>query len=364
MISKKVCMLGGFAVGKTSLVSRFVRSIFSEKYLTTVGVKIDKKTVPVPGNDVDLVLWDIYGEDDFQKMRTSYLRGANGYLLVVDGTRRSTLDTARDLHKLAVDTVGPVPHLVLVNKSDLADAWEVEHRRAQCPGPRRIDRGQDEREERRRRRGSVHAARRRHDDPVRRVMDPTLMDGLLRAFNLMVLERWPDGSFVAVSTPSEWFGAVSRDGTFPFLGAFLEEAGTFWDAADARDGKRGVGAVFGDRRRRARSSTSRRGPSTLGERRFLVFERSDAAVAAAGHAPASTRRAVAGQGRLGQGRARRRADVARTDARGADRAGFDRESRVRGGRGGRSVRATRTSLEAVRVAAATLSSRVDGLVGK
>jgi hypothetical protein len=127
MISKKVCMLGGFAVGKTSLVGRFVRSIFSEKYLTTVGVKIDKKTVAVPGNDVDLVLWDIYGEDDFQKMRASYLRGASGYLLVVDGTRRATLDTARDLHRLAVDTVGPVPFLVLVNKADLVDQWELDH---------------------------------------------------------------------------------------------------------------------------------------------------------------------------------------------------------------------------------------------
>ena len=125
MISKKVCMLGGFAVGKTSLVSRFVRSIFSEKYMTTVGVKIDKKTVPVPGNEVDLVLWDIYGEDDFQKMRTSYLRGANGYLLVVDRTRRSTLDVARDLHRLAVETAGPVPFLVLVNKADLADQAEL-----------------------------------------------------------------------------------------------------------------------------------------------------------------------------------------------------------------------------------------------
>ena len=127
MISKKVCMLGGFAVGKTSLVSRFVRSIFSEKYLTTVGVKIDKKTVAVPGNDVDLVLWDIYGEDDFQKMRASYLRGASGYLLVVDGTRRATLDTARDLHRLALDTVGPVPFLVLLNKADLVEQWEIDH---------------------------------------------------------------------------------------------------------------------------------------------------------------------------------------------------------------------------------------------
>ena len=126
MISKKVCMLGGFAVGKTSLVSRFVRSLFSDKYLTTVGVKIDKKTVSVPGHDVDLVLWDIYGEDDFQKMRASYLKGANGYLLVVDGTRRATVDVARDLHRLAVDTAGRVPFLVLVNKADLQDAWEID----------------------------------------------------------------------------------------------------------------------------------------------------------------------------------------------------------------------------------------------
>jgi small GTP-binding protein len=127
MISKKICMLGGFAVGKTSLVSRFVRSIFSEKYLTTVGVKIDKKTVAVPGHDVDLVLWDIYGEDDFQKMRASYLRGASGYLLVVDGTRKSTLETARGLHKLAVETVGRVPFLVLLNKADLIDDWEIDN---------------------------------------------------------------------------------------------------------------------------------------------------------------------------------------------------------------------------------------------
>ena len=72
MIQKKVCMLGGFAVGKTSLVSRFVSSIFSEKYLTTVGVKIDKKTVAADGKEVSLVLWDINGQDwsDWQLLFT------------------------------------------------------------------------------------------------------------------------------------------------------------------------------------------------------------------------------------------------------------------------------------------------------
>ena len=78
MIQKKICMLGSFAVGKTSLVARFVRSIYSEKYHTTVGVKIDKKQVQFDGKSMNLILWDLYGEDEFQKVHMSYLRGASG----------------------------------------------------------------------------------------------------------------------------------------------------------------------------------------------------------------------------------------------------------------------------------------------
>jgi hypothetical protein len=129
MIQKKVCMLGGFAVGKTSLVSRFVRSIFSEKYLTTVGVKIDKKPVTVDDRPVTLVLWDIYGQDEFQSVQESYLRGMSGYLLVVDGTRKATLDVAESLQQKAEQAVGTVPFVVVLNKADLAAEWEVDERR-------------------------------------------------------------------------------------------------------------------------------------------------------------------------------------------------------------------------------------------
>jgi len=125
MIQKKICLLGGFGVGKTSLVSRYVHSIFSDKYLTTVGVKIDKKSVQVDGTDVDLMIWDIYGQDDYQKVRMSYLRGACGYLLVADGTRRSTLDTALALHDAAQGTVPNASFTLVVNKADLADQWEI-----------------------------------------------------------------------------------------------------------------------------------------------------------------------------------------------------------------------------------------------
>lgn len=128
MIQKKICMLGSFAVGKTSLVARFVRSIFSDKYHTTVGVKIDKKQVQIEDKLINLILWDLYGEDEFQKVHMSYLRGASGYLLVVDGTRRETLDKALVLQQRTEEAVGKVPFVIVLNKVDLKENWEVDER--------------------------------------------------------------------------------------------------------------------------------------------------------------------------------------------------------------------------------------------
>ena len=129
MIQKKICMLGSFAVGKTSLVARYVHSTFSEKYLTTIGVKIDRKEVSIDDESVNLMLWDIHGEDEFQKVRASYLRGTAGYFLVIDGTRPETVDTALKLHELAVSAVGERPFLVLLNKCDLEDQWAIDMER-------------------------------------------------------------------------------------------------------------------------------------------------------------------------------------------------------------------------------------------
>jgi small GTP-binding protein len=125
VIQKKVCMLGAYAVGKTSLVSRFVRSIFSDKYLTTVGVKIDKKTVKIDDQDLTLILWDLAGEDDFYQVRMSYLRGSAGYLLVADGTRGATLDKALELHQRAETEIGKVPVILVINKLDAIEEWEI-----------------------------------------------------------------------------------------------------------------------------------------------------------------------------------------------------------------------------------------------
>lgn len=119
MIQKKIALIGSAGVGKTSLVRRFVSSIFDDKYLTTIGVKIDKKVVEVGGQEVTLMLWDIAGAEEHFSIPSSYIRGAAGYLLVVDGTRPETAAAALELNAQIASDVGILPHLVVINKADL-----------------------------------------------------------------------------------------------------------------------------------------------------------------------------------------------------------------------------------------------------
>ena len=125
MIKKKICLLGSFSVGKTSLIKQFVHGIFSEKYLTTIGVKIDRKEVKSEAGSALLLIWDLNGADRFQSIRASYLAGTSGFILVVDGTRPSTLDVALDIAVNLERTMGPLPRVILLNKWDLRMDWKM-----------------------------------------------------------------------------------------------------------------------------------------------------------------------------------------------------------------------------------------------
>lgn len=121
--SKKVCLLGDFAVGKTSLVRRFVYSIFEDKYISTIGVKVSRKTVTIPHSkdivELTIMLWDLAGSQEFSQVQSSYLRGAAGAVLVCDLTRAKTLDSLRGYADDLL-TVSPNARLILAaNKQDL-----------------------------------------------------------------------------------------------------------------------------------------------------------------------------------------------------------------------------------------------------
>jgi small GTP-binding protein len=123
VISKKICLLGDFGVGKTSLISRFVENKFSDRYLSTVGVKISRKLVNIQSEfnklEINLLIWDVEGSTKFNSIAPSYLKGASGSIIVADLTRIETLENLAshiDLF-LKINPQGSIA--IALNKADL-----------------------------------------------------------------------------------------------------------------------------------------------------------------------------------------------------------------------------------------------------
>ena len=125
MVQKKICMVGVYGTGKTCLVQRFVHSLFSPRYLSTVGVKIDRTNVAVRGEPVTLMLWDLEGREGVRDVNPSYVRGAHGLIFVVDGTRRETFDQAFEIRDAVSSHVGQIPAVLAFNKADLTADWTL-----------------------------------------------------------------------------------------------------------------------------------------------------------------------------------------------------------------------------------------------
>jgi small GTP-binding protein len=123
ILSKKVCLLGDFAVGKTSLVRRFIYDLFDDRYISSIGVKVSRKTINIPLDDdmveLTMMLWDLAGSEEFTHMRATYLRGASGLLLVGDLTRPASFTNLPAYLSDLNQSGDPIPILLTANKVDL-----------------------------------------------------------------------------------------------------------------------------------------------------------------------------------------------------------------------------------------------------
>ncbi len=148
-VSKKICLVGDFGTGKTSLVRRFVDGAFSDEYLTTVGVKISRKLVEIDPksapksetsssepsssapsssapSSVQLLIWDLEGSSKFKGISATHLQGASGVIIVADLTRPETIKHLES-HVANFLTVNPKSSIIIaLNKADLSPFAEIE----------------------------------------------------------------------------------------------------------------------------------------------------------------------------------------------------------------------------------------------
>jgi len=124
VLNRKIALLGSHGVGKTSLISRFVEGIFPEKYLTTIGLKVDTKRVELEGVSLELVIWDIAGQDDPTRIPHYYLNGCHGYIYVVDLSRPSTYEDIISRLDLLKGMMPKAEFILAGNKSDLLSSQE------------------------------------------------------------------------------------------------------------------------------------------------------------------------------------------------------------------------------------------------
>lgn len=125
-LTKKIILTGSFGVGKTSLFSRFVYSEFDEKYLTTIGVKVDRKTIHVDDTKLNIMLWDIAGEVSQEKVPLSYFLGTGGVIYVFDLTRPMTYNNIKQEIDYLKNILPEATIRVIGNKKDLVTPAHIE----------------------------------------------------------------------------------------------------------------------------------------------------------------------------------------------------------------------------------------------
>lgn len=128
-VEKKVCLLGDFGVGKTSLIRRFVYDAYDDRYLSTLGVKVTKKQMVIKDYkkkpffkvDLTLIIWDLVGQKGFQSLKASAYKGTNGAFIVCDLSRPDTVDSMEWWVDSLLKVQKDIPLIFLANKVDLTD---------------------------------------------------------------------------------------------------------------------------------------------------------------------------------------------------------------------------------------------------
>ena len=124
----KLLLIGDSGVGKSCLLVRFADDIFTDSFISTIGVDFKIRTINVQGKVVKLQIWDTAGQERFRTLTTAYYRSAHGIILVYDVNEKDSFLHLRDwLDEVKRYACGGVNKLLVGNKCDLVDKRQVDY---------------------------------------------------------------------------------------------------------------------------------------------------------------------------------------------------------------------------------------------
>ncbi len=118
-VMRKICLLGDGAVGKTSLIRRYVFDMFNDEYIMTIGTKVSKKNMKLEGKELTLMIWDILGQKEHSNLHSAYYKGAAGAIVVCDFTNKKSMEHLTRWVDDFRAVAGDAPLVIAVNKQDI-----------------------------------------------------------------------------------------------------------------------------------------------------------------------------------------------------------------------------------------------------
>ncbi|KFV91141.1 PREDICTED: ras-related protein Rab-23 [Eurypyga helias] len=131
-VAIKVVVVGNGAVGKSSMIQRYCKGIFTRDYKKTIGVDFLERQIQVNDEDVRLMLWDTAGQEEFDAITKAYYRGAQACVLVFSTTDRESFKAIPTWKEKVVTEVGDIPTVLVQNKIDLLDDSCIQNEEAEA----------------------------------------------------------------------------------------------------------------------------------------------------------------------------------------------------------------------------------------
>lgn len=120
-IPMKVLIVGNGAVGKSSMIQRYCKGVYTNDYKKTIGVDFLEKKLSLNGEELRLMIWDTAGQEEFDAITKSYYRGAAGCVVAFSTTDRDSFDSVEKWIEKVEDEVQNIPMVLVQNKIDLVD---------------------------------------------------------------------------------------------------------------------------------------------------------------------------------------------------------------------------------------------------